>query len=89
MMPRHAVKNDMPYKRFIFLWRHFHLKEEVEDEEVANIGEDESKKNEDELLENIYCATTKIGQEEGDNSEERGKTIQRGKRWTTMVRVRH
>ena len=49
IMPRHAVTDDMSYKRFVFLWRHFHLKEEFEDEELADMGGDESKENKEEL----------------------------------------
>ena len=51
------------------------------------MGEDESNKIEDELLEIYCCATTRIGKGEESNSEEGEKTIQRGKRLTTMVRV--
>ena len=62
----------MSLRRFLFLWHNFHLKEEFEDEEVADMGEDESEENEDELVEIDCCATTRIEQEEEevDNSEE-------------------
>ena len=55
---------------------------------MADMGEDESNKIEDELLEIYCCATTRIGKGEESNSEEGEKTIQRGKRWTTIVSVR-
>ena len=48
VMPRHTITDNMPFRRFVFLWRHFHLKEEFEDEELADMGEDESEENEDE-----------------------------------------
>ena len=57
-MPRHTITDNMPFRRFVFLWRHFHLKEEFEDEELTDMGEDESKENEDELVEIDCCATT-------------------------------
>mgnify|MGYP000329288802 CR=1 FL=1 len=89
LMSRHTITDNMTLRRFLFLWRHFHLKEEFEDEEVADMGEDEIEENEEKLLEIDCCAITRIDQEKVDNSEEEEEDNSEGERKTTMVRVCH
>ena len=66
-MPNHEVTNGLSQKRFLFLWRHFHLEEEIEDEVDFFVEEEEDGSNE---LVDIEMTTTDINQEQNKNNDE-------------------
>ena len=66
IMPIHGVTSGMSQKRFLFLWRHFHFTEQLEDEEDLD-KEETNEEDENELLE---IETTRVEIEQEDEGGE-------------------
>ena len=66
-MPNHAVTNGLSQKSFLFLWRHFHLEEEIEDAVDFSVEEEGDDSND---LVEIEMTRTDIIQEQNKNNDE-------------------